>query len=95
MPVITTLYDSDGSKLSVSSTEIPIYVVENLSSQANGVNLNFTTVKSFIESTLHVFLNGQLMISPDDYVIIDANTIQFISAPLSGDKVVLRFIAKG
>jgi len=95
MPIIVTTYDVDGKVIFSSSTAAPWYVEENLSSQANGSNLVFTTSKNFIPETVSVYLNGLRLVKDDDFIIVNSNTIQFITAPYSGDKVIIVFIPAG
>jgi hypothetical protein len=54
----------------------------------NGTNTTFGLPSDVYDSThIMVFLNGQLLISPDDYELSSANTIELEDAPLSGDKL--------
>jgi hypothetical protein len=86
-----TQYDTNKNIISKYGTNIVIK--ENLSSQVNGVNTTFVTSQPFTSNTLDVFLNGQLMVEGDDYTIVNNKTIQFVSAPLSGDKVIVKYMS--
>jgi hypothetical protein len=86
-----TQYDTNKNIISKYGTNIVIK--ENLSSQVNGVNTTFVTSQPFASNTLDVFLNGQLMVEGDDYTIVNNKTIQFVSAPLSGDKVIVKYMS--
>lgn len=88
-------YDVNGNLISGSLISPFVAVKENLTAQVNGTNTVFVTTKKFIKETLDVFLNGQLLVETDDYTIVDSQTIQFISAPLAGDKVIVKFIPVG
>ena len=50
----------------------------------DSANTIFTSSFSFIPGTLRVFLNGLEQTSPEDYIEIDNQTIQFVNPPLGG-----------
>ena len=66
--------------------------MENLSSQVNGSNINFSTSSQFVEDTIQVYYNGVLQIQggSDDYTEdSDKRGITFALAPEAGTKVVV------
>ena len=66
--------------------------IENLSSQVNGSNINFSTSSQFVEDTIQVNYNGGLQIQggSDDYTEDgDRRGVTFALAPETGTKVVV------
>ena len=66
--------------------------IENLSSQVNGSNTNFSTSSEFVEDSIQVYYNGVLQIQggSDDYTEdADKRGITFALAPETGSKVVV------
>ncbi len=66
--------------------------IENLSSQVNGSNINFSTSSQFVEDTIQVYYNGVLQIQggSDDYTEdSDRRGVTFALAPETGTKVVV------
>ena len=66
--------------------------IENLSSQVNGSNINFSTASQFVEDTIQVYYNGVLQIQggSDDYTEDgDRRGVTFELAPETGTKVVV------
>lgn len=59
---------------------------ENPSGEINGVNKEFILSKLPIKKSEHIFLNGMLLESNDDYLIED-NKITFFVAPINGMKI--------
>lgn len=66
------------------------YKRETPSGSINGTNTDFTLSATPIAGTVEVFLNGLLQEVSDDYTI-SGTTVSFISAPVSGDKVKVKF----
>ena len=66
--------------------------IENLSSQVNGSNINFSTSSQFVEDTIQVYYNGVLQIQggSDDYTEDgDRRGVTFALAPETSSKVVV------
>ena len=66
--------------------------IENLSSQVNGSNINFSTSSQFVEDSIQVYYNGVLQIQggSDDYTEdSDRRGVTFALAPETGTKVVV------
>jgi hypothetical protein len=66
--------------------------IENLSSQVNGSNINFSTSSQFVEDSIQVYYNGVLQIQggSDDYTEDgDRRGVTFALAPETGTKVVV------
>tara|TARA_R100001163_G_scaffold39009_1_gene29705 strand:+ start:616 stop:909 length:294 start_codon:yes stop_codon:yes gene_type:complete len=66
--------------------------IENLSSQVNGSNINFSTSSQFVENSIQVYYNGMLQIQggSDDYTEDgDRRGVTFALAPETGTKVVV------
>lgn len=59
---------------------------ENPSGEINGVNKEFILSKLPIKKSEHIFLNGMLLESNDDY-LIEGNKITFFVAPVNGMKI--------
>ena len=65
-------------------------ITENLSSQVNGTNINFSTDNEYTDGTLQVFYNGLLQIKNEDYTEDSDNQgITFALAPEVDTKVVV------
>ena len=66
--------------------------IENVSSQVNGSNINFSTSSQFVEDSIQVYYNGVLQIQggSDDYTEDgDRRGVTFALAPETGTKVVV------
>ena len=66
--------------------------IENLSSQVNGSNINFSTSSQFVQDTIQVYYNGVLQIQggSDDYTEdADRQGVTFAIAPETSTKVVV------
>ena len=66
--------------------------IENLSSQVNGSNINFSTSSEFVQDTIQVYYNGVLQIQggSDDYTEdADRQGVTFAIAPETSTKVVV------
>ena len=66
--------------------------IENLSTQVNGSNINFSTSSVFVEDTIQVYFNGILQIQGglEDYTEdADKQGITFAIAPETNTKVVV------
>ena len=66
--------------------------IENLSTQVNGSNINFSTSSEFVEDTIQVYYNGVLQIQggSDDYTEDnDRQGVTFAFAPETATKVVV------
>ena len=66
--------------------------MQNLSSQVNGSNINFSTSSQFVEDTIQVYYNGVLQIQggSNDYTEdSDRRGVTFALAPETGSKVVV------
>ena len=66
--------------------------IQNLSSQVNGSNINFSTSSQFVEDSIQVYYNGVLQIQggSDDYTEDgDRRGVTFALAPETGTKVVV------
>ena len=66
--------------------------IENLSSQVNGSNINFSTSSQFVQDSIQVYYNGVLQIQggSDDYTEdSDRRGGTFALAPETGSKVVV------
>lgn len=66
--------------------------IENLSSQVNGSNINFSTSSQFVENSIQVYYNGVLQIQggSDDYTEDgDRRGVTFALAPETSGKVVV------
>lgn len=57
----------------------------------NGINLVYSTASTYISSTTRVFLNGIRQTLGQDYSEVSNNQISFISAPLSGDSIIIDY----
>ena len=67
-------------------------ITENLSSQVNGTNINFSTGSEYTDGTLQVFYNGLLQIKNEDYTEDSDNLgITFALAPEVDSKVVVLY----
>jgi len=58
----------------------------------NGTNKLFSTVQSYLGSSLEVYLNGLRMRRIDDYTEVSGTTFQFVIAPLPGDTISLDYL---
>lgn len=69
--------------------------VEVPSGTKNGVNKTFTTSVDYVAGSLSVSKNGSTL-SPSgiDYTEINSTTFQLVSAPVSDDNLVVRFLAQ-
>lgn len=81
--------------LQVDFTQIGRPVIEDLTSQVDGVKTVFTTTGSFSEVE-RVFVNGRKLHPVDDYSVTPPNTLTLVIAPrvhpLDGkDRVVVEF----
>lgn len=91
MPVVQIIQDSGGTTSSGGGASVSL-TTENLSSQVNGSNTNFSTSNQFVEDSIQVFYNGVLQIQGglDDYTEdTDKRGITFALAPEAGSKVVV------
>lgn len=66
--------------LQVDFTSVGRPVIEDLTSQVDGVKTAFTTVGSFSEVE-RVFLNGRKLQPTDDFTVTLPNTITFVLPP--------------
>ena len=89
MSVVKVIGDSGGTTPSGSGGSTTLKI-ENLSSQVNGSNINFSTSSEFVEDSVQVYYNGILQIQSDDYTEdTDNQGITFALAPEAGSKVVV------
>jgi hypothetical protein len=92
MSVVQIIQDSGGTTPSGGGGASVSLTTENLSSQVNGSNTNFSTSSQFVEDSIQVFYNGVLQIQGglDDYTEdTDRRGITFALAPETGSKVVV------
>jgi hypothetical protein len=69
------------------------YVVgETPSGAIDGVNQSFTTAHNFASNQLWVWLNGLRMKLTTDYTITGANSFHFVTAPQTGDTLVVDYL---
>lgn len=67
---------------------------ETPTGSVNSVNAVFTTANAIVSGSEEVFLNGLLQDDAgNDYTFSAGNTITFVSAPLTGDKVKVNYIS--
>lgn len=89
MSVVKVIGDSGGTTPSGGGGSTTL-TTENLSSQVNGSNINFSTSSEFVEDSVQVYYNGILQIQSDDYTEdTDNQGITFALAPETGSKVVV------
>jgi hypothetical protein len=69
-------------------------IQENAIGTINGINVVFTSSVPMDTSTLKVYLNGQLVRSPDTYSITNTSTVTMVDAPQNepGNEDVLTLI---
>jgi len=92
MPIVQIIQDTGGTTPSGGGGGSVSLTTENLSSQVNGSNTNFSTSSQFVEDSIQVFYNGVLQIQGgnDDYTEdTDKRGITFALAPETGSKVVV------
>jgi len=68
--------------------ELPIGAID-------GVNKTFTTMMDFMDNSLSVSLNGLRQRQSGDYTVPDASSFQMNDPPLSGDMLIVDYIAQG
>ena len=89
MSIVRVIGDTGGTTPSGGGGSTTL-TTENLSSQVNGSNINFSTSSGFVEDTVQVYYNGILQIQSDDYTEdTDNQGITFALAPETGSKVVV------
>ena len=92
MSVVKVIGDSGGTTPSGGGGSTTLKI-ENLSSQVNGSNINFSTSSEFVEDSVQVYYNGILQIQSDDYTEdTDNQGITFALAPEAGSKVVVIYL---
>jgi len=69
---------------------VPI-IGENLSLQANGVNITFTLANTYVANTTSLYINGQRMTRGEDYTEETSDTIEIPIVVNSGEKVVIDY----
>ena len=91
MSVVQIINRSGGTSDSGGSGSTTLKI-QNLSSQVNGSNINFSTSSQFVEDSIQVYYNGVLQIQggSDDYTEDgDRRGVTFALAPETGTKVVV------
>lgn len=89
MSVVRIIGDTGGTTPSGGGGSTTL-TTENLSSQVNGSNINFSTSSDFVEDSVQVYYNGILQIQGDDYTEdSDQRGVTFALAPETGSKVVV------
>lgn len=91
MSVVQIINRSGGTSDSGESGSTTLKI-QNLSSQVNGSNINFSTSSQFVEDSIQVYYNGVLQIQggSDDYTEDgDRRGVTFALAPETGTKVVV------
>lgn len=89
MPVIRIIQESGGTASSGSGGSSN-QVIDNLSGQANGSNVNFATSQTFVAASVQVYYNGMLQIASDGYTEdTDRGGITMLFAPEVNSKIVL------
>lgn len=88
MSIVKIINDSGGT--SGGSGGGTSLITENVSSQATGSNINFSTSEEFIDDSVQVYVNGLLQTPESDYTEDSDNLgITFGQAPESTDIVIL------
>ena len=64
---------------------------EAVTGTINGSNATFTTAFDFIPESIEIKVNGIMQKLSDDYTTSGAHTIQFVSSPVSGDKILISY----
>jgi len=67
-------------------------IEETPSGSINGSNTVFTTANSFVTGSTRVYLNGIRQKKTDDYTETAGNQFSFVSAPLTGDNLIVDYI---
>jgi len=67
------------------------YIGETPSGSINGSNQNFTLAHTLLSGTLAVYLNGMRQKVTDDYTITSSTVFQMVTAPLTGDKIIVDY----
>lgn len=85
-----------GSNGGTSSTSSAVSLTtENLTSQINGLKVNFNISSAFVGDTVQVYINGVLQIQNEDYTEdSDKLGLTFALAPESTDKLVAIYTAQ-
>jgi len=74
------------------TTGISVPVIgENLSSQANGINIIFILANNYIANTTALYINGQRMTRGEDYTEETSNTIEIPIVVTNGEKVTIDY----
>lgn len=81
-------YTIDADHLASAVTNV---VNEKPNGTIDNVNATFTTDFPFIPESVEVMLNGVVLSSPDDYYTVGSNTIQMMSSPVVGDKLLVNY----
>ena len=90
MSIVQIIGRTGGTSSQLTNISIKI---ENVSSQVNGSNINFSTADTFIEDTVQVTVNGLIQTPSEDYTEdTDKQGITFGQAPESGDKVIFQYV---
>lgn len=91
MAVVRIIQESGGTSNAGGSSSSQI--IDNVSGQVNGSNVNFATSKTFISASVQVYYNGMLQLLSDGYTEdTDRGGITMLFAPESGSKVVLIYL---
>jgi len=89
MSVVRIIQESGGTSSGGSGSSAN-QIIDNLSGQVNGSNVNFSTSSTFIAQTVQVYYNGMLQILSDGYTEdVDRGGITMLFAPEVNSKIVL------
>jgi len=72
--------------------QVDTYVIREIpSGTINGANTDFTLANTPQSNTETIMLNGMVLNVTDDYTIL-GDTITFINAPISGDRILVTYL---
>lgn len=84
MPIANVYNDEGGTGREVGADAAQVIQIDDFSTLCNGERVRFTTSQDVTSGSLNIYLNG-LKQRASNISIIDDQTFEFSTAPLTGD----------